>query len=417
MVGQFTKEDKAKAKSVSILQVAESLGISVHKVGSRAWDYRDVNNDGLVFNSQKNLAYLHQTKTSYDTIGFVMMATGHNFISAMKQLLEKDYKQIEIDTQVHEKVPFQDYLKNSFDKTQSTIKNYLIDERKLDPRIVNRLIDKGYIKEDGYKQIVFYWQMNGAKVGATIRGTQKNERYSSTGGYFKGIAKNSESHFGFNVPIGDKVERLYIFEAPIDALSYWTLHPELNNCLLASIDGVKTKSVFKFMNYLQMNHCQIDDLQVFLGSDNDEVGRTFANELLNFQMVRQVSPDYANNRLFVANFPPQGFKDWNETLQYQTKNHEFEKVAYYANQTRREIASVSVYDKTQYQIRIERENQVLKQLDPTSRSETLALLKQYDFERISKHDLKRFGFDPHDRNQAQVQLKKAKQIEAYEMEM
>lgn len=421
---KFTDEEIKKANSVSILQVAESLGIKIHKIGSSKYSYRSRENSGLTFSSVQNTFYMHSplfgqsSGKSGSVIDFVMMVSDLKFPQVVHKLLQENFDHVEIEKDFStKKEPFKDYFNRSNDKAQTSIKDYLIGERKIDPRIIEHLMEKNYIKEDYYKQAIFYHAKHGVKVGATVQGTiYDRERYGKRG-RFKGVATNSESGFGFNVQLGSKVERLYVFEGPIDALSYWSLHPTLTNCMILSIDGSSTKSntVWNVINYLAMDNnfdekADLDKFQVFLGMDNDtpdeygkRAGQEFIQKFLEAPLERQQDPAYQNNRLFIDNSPNKLFKDWNAQLQFI---EDLKVSPQFINPERQQIAQIR---KTEIGYKVEFiGNDVPEEIqqqpvlfDATSKEEVLKLLKTYDFQRISKHDLQRFGYDALNRKEMQ----------------
>jgi hypothetical protein len=421
-MAKFTTAEIQRAKQVSILQVAESCGIHVHKVGNSKYSWRSVENSGLVFSEMKNTFFLHsalfgqEQGTGGSTIDFVQMMKGSSFLQAVEELLATDLSQVEIKRdEDFRKAPFRDYFKEG--QSQQAIKNYLIRERKIDSRIINGLIEKYYLREDAYHQVIFYWGKHGTKVGATVQGTTYNpEKYGARGRY-KGIAKDSESGFGFNVQLGEKVERLYIFESPIDALSYWTLYRQLTNAMLVSCDGVKPQTVYNFINYLAMNHHfedgeALERFQVFIGSDNDDAGRNFAQKLLATPIVRQQAPEYAHNRLFVMNSPSRLFKDWNEELQFVAQLKERDQCV---NFEKRQVAKVEKKADQSYQVTFNGHDEDYQPqttlFQVKNREETAKLLEKYDFERLSKHDLEKLGLSAFDRQATKAELQQDEALE------
>lgn len=421
----FTQEQIQAAKRVSILQLAEGLGIPVHKVGKSKYSWRSVENSGLVFSELKNTFFMHSALfgqaqgTGGSTIDLVQMMTKCNFPEAVQKLLQENYAQVEIKRETDfQKEPFKDYFKRA--KDSQAIRNYLCGERKINPQIIESLLQKNYLKEDAYHQAIFYWAKNGVKVGASVQGTIYDPERFSKHDYFKGIARGSESNFGFNVQVGEQIERLYVFESPIDALSYWTLYPQLQNCMLASIDGMKPQAVFNFINYLAMNHQfeapdASDKFQVFLGMDNDaedektgvKAGQSFIQHFLDFPIVRQQEPDYAHNRLFVANNPHALFKDWNEELQFVSQ---LQMQDQYIAPRRHQIARIEKQADQSYQITFkgtdlpeEIQNQP-RLFHVEKRADVVKVLENYDFERISKHDLEKLGLDAFNRQTMKTEL-------------
>ncbi|GAB2027861.1 DUF3991 domain-containing protein [Lactovum odontotermitis] len=430
---RLTTEQIQQAKQASILQLAEGLGISIHRVGNSKYSWRSAENSGLVFSEKKNTFFMHSALfgqpqgTGGSTIDFVQMMTHCSFTQAVKKLLQDDYSQVEIKRDIHfEKAPFTDYFKHSVDFNHQAVKDYLIGQRQLDSRIIDRLLQKNYLKEDVYHQAIFYWAKNGVKAGASVQGTTYDPERFDKHGYFKGIAKNSESNFGFNVQLGEKIERLYVFESPIDALSYWTLYPQIQNCMLASIDGTKPQCVFNFMNYLAMNHHfdspeALEHFQVFLGMDNDakdeqtgvKAGQRFIRHFLEMPIVRQQAPEYEHNRLFVTNSPHLLFKDWNEELQFVSQLQVQDQ---YIAPERHQTARIERQTDKSYQVEFkgadipeEFQNQP-RLFQVRSREEVAKLLETYDFERISKHDLEKLGYDIFNRQTIKAELSKQERL-------
>lgn len=100
---------------------------------------------------------------------------------------------------------------------KQAIKKYLVQERKIDSRLVNWLIGQDLIAQDKKKNVVFKWREQGGTgdiVGAERQGTVKMENKR---GSFKQILPNGKPHTGFTVDVG-KPTSIYYFESPIDLL-------------------------------------------------------------------------------------------------------------------------------------------------------------------------------------------------------
>jgi hypothetical protein len=211
-----------------------------------------------------------------------------------------------------------------------------------------------------------------------------------------------------------------VFESPIDALSYWSLHPQLKNAVLASIDGLKPQSVYNFINYLAMNHAfeeegMMDKFQVFLGMDNDEKdrvtgvksGQAFIQQFLETPIIRQQAPKFEGQRLFVANPPSVLFKDWNEELQFVRR---VQSKAQYISPNRHQVANIQKQADGSYQLDffgtdLPEEIQAQQtQFSVKNEVEAKKLLETYDFERISKGDLEKLGLDAFNRKETKQEL-------------
>ncbi|OTN83782.1 hypothetical protein A5819_003762 [Enterococcus sp. 7E2_DIV0204] len=268
MKKSFSKDEIQQAATMSIVSVIESFGLHLKKTG-KAYSYGE--NHKLRVYPDSNSYYDFSTGVGGDPINFVQRHLQTNFSEAMNYLLKGEYTQSDFIEQPKE--DFHYYFPRNSDT--SIGKDYLINERKLDPILVNFLFEKDRIRMDKLNQIIFPWQKDNVIVGATVQGTTYNpEKYPR--GRFKGIAKNSESNFSYNISIG-RPNKMYVFESPIDMLSYWSMNKDLRDVTFVSTNGAKEAAVFKTLGYLVTNKCQIKD--IYVCSDNDRVGQQFYQKL------------------------------------------------------------------------------------------------------------------------------------------
>lgn len=208
------------------------------------------------------------------------------------------------------------------------VKAYLELVRGIETTTVNKLFDKGLLRELSNGNAAFIWKdKNNNEVGSEIQGTVINHEKYGKRGTLKKISPNSKSSYGFNFDgEGSKRDTLYVFESPIDALSFnqilnksgFAMHgtavslngagsklktidnilkerPTLNQvCLALDSDRAGISAVIKFIKEhkeLQKNVVEINDKPVKL-------------------MVYTPSSNYA-----------QQYKDWNESL--VNGNYEF----------------------------------------------------------------------------------------------
>jgi hypothetical protein len=186
-------------------------------------------------------------------------------------------------------------------KNQDKLKHYLVQERKIDPRLVQWLLQKELIAQDKRNNVVFKWREQGGKgemVGADRQGTIKMDQGR---GSFKQVLPDAKKDTGFTVDVG-KPSKLYVFESPVDLLSYWSLQKEkLQDARLVSMNGLKSRTVLQSFIDARKEGCHIQ--KVVLSVDNDEAGKKFIQKmhlLLKEDMIH-------------SNLPSRG-KDWNEEL-------------------------------------------------------------------------------------------------------
>ena len=169
-------------------------------------------------------------------------------------------------------------------------RKYLIEQRKLSEQLVDQMIEKGDIYESkNYHNVVF--------VG---RDKEQNPRYAAMRGTdenrYRGEARGSEKAYGFG-HIGTD-EKLFVFESPIDLLSYITAVPEeWEKHSYISLGGLSEKAMKRM--YTEYPHIH----SIYLCLDNDEPG----NERCR-QFVSLIPEELSVYRLEPVK------KDWNECL-------------------------------------------------------------------------------------------------------
>jgi len=285
----YSKEEIEQATQVDILQVAANLGFTLKKTG-RTFSSGDKNQYRFYPESNSYHCFSDTLKGGGNVITFVKNHSEMKFPDIMDFLLTGEFPLAQMQEVKKENFDYFFREKEDFSK----VKAYLVDERKLDAQLIDRLIERKFIRCDKYDQIVFPWNKSGLIVGASIQGTKYDPEKYGERGRFKGIARNSEHHFGFNVSIG-KPDKLFVFESPIDMLSYWSLNKDIRNATFYSIDGAtKFESVANFMRYSKDIKSIVYD-KLYIGTDNDKAGIGF---LKYFEgrfarpLVQNIIPDY-----------------------------------------------------------------------------------------------------------------------------
>ena len=178
--------------------------------------------------------------------------------------------------------------------TNANILNYLTQERKLSPSLVNFFIAAGDIYEDAaHHNVVF--------VGRDADG---HPRYASCRGIYEKFRQDvagAEKSFGFAHRGTDK--QLMVFEAPIDLLSFIELFPknwQQHNYL--SLGGVSAKALQQFLSE------RPDMERVFLCLDADKAGEDACKRLA------ALLPDTVS----VTRIQP-CMKDWNDVLVHRAE--------------------------------------------------------------------------------------------------
>ena len=169
---------------------------------------------------------------------------------------------------------------------------YLTMRRGIDRGVVEAFAHHGMIYEsDKHHNVVFVgYDREGKPRHANLRGTGREST-------FKGNAPNSNPAYSFHWHGSSSV--LYLFEAPIDLMSYLSLHPEnWRENSYAAACSVSDRVLF------QMLEDNSNISQVCICFDNDEPGQSAARRI--------------DDKLFTMGIKSQilvpNQKDWNEDL-------------------------------------------------------------------------------------------------------
>ena len=223
-------------------------------------------------------------------VDFVMEFYGKSFPEAV-QMLTGEPGEAQPEADPAPSPAFRLPLRNV---TNANILNYLTQERKLSPSLVNFFIAAGDIYEDAaHHNVVF--------VGRDADG---HPRYASSRGIrekFRQDAAGAEKAFGFAHRGTDK--QLLVFEATIDLLSFIELFPknwQQHNYL--SLGGVSGKALRQFLSE------RPDVERVFLCLDADKAGEDVCKRLA------ALLPDTVS----VTRIQP-CMKDWNDVLVHRAE--------------------------------------------------------------------------------------------------
>ncbi len=267
------KEDFKRAKSASIVDVVQRNGFNLNQESSVNW--RGIEHDSFVVNARENTFYWNSRQQHGDPIDFMMSVVGvESMQDAVKLLNDPSLSRAEVVQ--HKTEPFQYKARNSKDFTRAN--DYLTIARGLNPQLIATLHQKGFIQQNQNGDVVFVWAKSGRRVGAATQGTTIDYDQNGRRGTFKRVMKNSEQDFGFNFSIG-KPEQMLVFEAPIDALSYLSTHPETNNTMFLSMDGLKPVTVTKGIQYMYDLTGNVPS-SIGFGVDNDAAGHMFFDRMI-----------------------------------------------------------------------------------------------------------------------------------------
>ena len=281
----YTQAQIDKANAVDLEKFLRAQGETLVRSGK---EYRWKAHDSLTVCGNK--WFRHSQSKGGLPVDFVMEFYGKSFPEAV-QMLTGEPGKAQPEADPAPSPAFRLPLRNV---TNANILNYLTQERKLSPSLVNFFIAAGDIYEDAaHHNVVF--------VGRDADG---HPRYASSRGIqekFRQDAAGAEKAFGFAHRGTDK--QLLVFEAPIDLLSFIELFPknwQQHNYL--SLGGVSGKALQQFLSE------RPDVERVFLCLDADKAGEDACKRLT------ALLPDTVS----VTRIQP-CMKDWNDVLVHRAE--------------------------------------------------------------------------------------------------
>ena len=281
----YTQAQIDRANAANLEDFLRAQGEMLVRSGK---EYRWKAHDSLTVCGNKWFRH-SQSKGGYP-VDFVMEFYGKSFPEAV-QMLTGELGEVQPEADPTPSPAFRLPLRNV---TNANILNYLTQERKLSPSLVNFFVSTGDIYEDAaHHNVVF--------VGRDADG---HPRYASSRGIyekFRQDAAGAEKAFGFAHRGTDK--QLLVFEAPIDLLSFIELFPknwQQHNYL--SLGGVSAKALQQFLSE------RPDVERVFLCLDADKAGEDACKRLTAL----------LTDTMSVTRIQP-CMKDWNDVLVHRAE--------------------------------------------------------------------------------------------------
>lgn len=294
---RFTDEQIQTANDVNILEYARQY-FDVKRVGVNS--YKIEGYGGLHINPVTNKWNCFSQDKGGGVIQFVMFIENKSWVESVKQLLgltinnaityQKDIREKEKDIKGELILP----------EKNNTYKHaiaYLIKTRKIDKGIVYDLIKNKKLYEDKNRNCVFVgYDKEGNAKYASIRGTNTNRVY-------KGDIKNSDKSYSFCIE--GLSNKIYVFEAPIEVMSYLTLIKDFNY-----------NATHDFNNHMISLGCLGDvalDRYLDENPNINEITLCFNNDKWGRLATERIKEKYINRYKVNINFPYR--KDYNEDLQ------------------------------------------------------------------------------------------------------
>lgn len=282
----FTKEQREQARRTDLANFLISQGEKVKKSGSE-YEWLDGSQKVTI---RGHLWYHQYEQKGGDAVDFVRRFYNKDYAEAVEMLLNNGGGQIvNLQTTEREQKPF--ILPPRNDR-MSRVFSYLLLTRGIDKDVLfefvrNRMI---YESADFHNAVFVGYDSNGKPRHAHKRGTVTNNPY-------KGNAAGSQPEFSFHWH--GTSDKIYLFEAPIDMLSYISMHKEnWKEHSYAASCSVSDRVLFQCLN----DNTNIKN--VFLCFDNDEAGQT-----ANKRIADKLNKLNIQNEILIPTH-----KDWNEDI-------------------------------------------------------------------------------------------------------
>lgn len=289
----FTEEQKQRAAAVNLEEFLRCRG---EKLLSSGREKRLASDHSVTVRG--NEWYDHAEERGGHAVSFVQRFYGLSYPDAVTMLLGGELGTAYPSAGERTEEPVKPFALPPANKDMRRVFAYLIKHRSIARDVVARFAKAGLLYEDAeYHNAVF--------VGTDTDGVPRHAHKRSANSYGKAFRLNvegSDPRYSFHHVGTDR--SLYVFEAPIDMLSFITLYPEnWQRHSYVACCGTSIQPVLQMLEQVP----QLDT--VLLCLDNDEAGHQASRRMQNQLEVR-----YSVERLIPEN------KDWNDDLTLNSEN-------------------------------------------------------------------------------------------------
>ena len=282
----FTKEQREQARRTDLANFLISQGEKVKKSGSE-YEWFDGSQKVTI---RGNLWYHQYEQKGGDAVDFVRRFYNKDYAEAVEMLLNDSGGQIITSPPIEkEHKPFKLPPRND---RMSRVFSYLLLTRGIDKDVLYEFVRRKMIYEssDFHNAVFVGYDSSGKPRHAHKRGTVTSNPY-------KGNVAGSQPEYSFH--FNGTSEKLFLFEAPIDMLSYISMHKKnWKEHSYAASCSVSDRVLFQCLN----DNPNIKN--VFLCFDNDEAGQT-----ANKRIADKLNKLNIQNEILIPTH-----KDWNEDI-------------------------------------------------------------------------------------------------------
>lgn len=295
----FTDEQKQLANSVDLEEFLRMRGEKLERVGrEHKLIYYDSSGRHDSITLRGSTWFDHKNQIGGGAIKFMQEFYDMDFQTAVQELLGQRVTPLSHSPpKVSAKEEKKEFRLPEANTNMHRVYAYLIKQRFISPDIISHFAKQHTLYEDKEHH-------NAVFVGIDENGVPRQASKRSTNSYgnsFRITCQGSDTRYSF-AHFGES-KRLYVFEAPIDMMSFLTLYPkdwQKHSCI--AMNGVYENAVLTALK----NHSNL--CEIVLCVDNDEGGIEAVDRLRDIL--------HENGYPNVKRLAPE-FKDWNECLKSQ----------------------------------------------------------------------------------------------------
>jgi hypothetical protein len=299
---RFTDEDIEHVNSINLLDYVSSQGYEIERVGRDEIKVKD--HGGLFIQSNNNQWNGFTLEAGGGIVQFIMAVEHRTWKQAVQQLMDYNPRiHVDVNTLPITNASVLEHDSNSDNGAHpilpertpdkySRVYAYLTSKRKINHEVVSFFVKEKKLYESAdYHNCVF--------VGYDKDGDVRYASYRSTNDkQVRGEVRNSNKSFSFSRE--GTTDRLYVFESPIDMMSYMTF---------MKMNGVD----FKKDNFLSLAGVTENALDHYMKEHNVKTIVTcLDNDEAGYQGNERIRQHYRGQCKVIAHIP--NYKDWNEDL-------------------------------------------------------------------------------------------------------
>ena len=295
----FTDEQKQLANSVNLAEYLRVRGEKLERAGlEHKLIYYDSSGRHDSITLRGSTWFDHKNQVGGGAIKFMQEFYDMDFQTAVQELLGQTVTPLSHSPpKVSAKEEKKEFRLPQANTNMHRVYAYLIKQRFIAPDIISYFAKQHTLYEDKEHH-------NAVFVGIDENGVPRQASKRSTNSYgnsFRITCQGSDTRYSF-AHFGES-KRLYVFEAPIDMMSFLTLYPkDWQQHSYIAMNGVYENSVLTALK----NHSNLRE--IVLCVDNDEGGIEAVDRLRDIL--------HENGYPNVKRLAPE-FKDWNECLKSQ----------------------------------------------------------------------------------------------------